>query len=59
MIVPGWAGMMTGVTANVCAVDVPQALDAVTVMFPAVALAVAVSNVVVVEPVQPLGKVQV
>ena len=50
---------MTGVTANVCAVDVPQALDAVTVMFPAVALAVAVSNVVVVEPVQPLGKVQV
>ena len=59
VIAPGWAGRLTGVTANVCAVDVPQELVAVTVMFPLVALAVAVMEVVVEVPVHPPGKTQV
>ena len=59
LIVPGWEGMMATVTARVRAVDVPHVLFAVTEMFPLVALAVAVMEVVVEVPVQPPGKVHV
>ena len=41
------------------AADVPHVLDAVTEMFPLVALAVAVIELVVDVPVQPPGNVQV
>jgi hypothetical protein len=44
---------------NVWAVDAPHVLLAATEIFPPVALAVAVMEVVVEVPVQPLGNVQV
>ena len=47
------------VTASVCAMEEPQALFAVTVMLPLVALAVALIDVVVLVPVHPEGKTQV
>ena len=59
LMVPGVAGAVLTVTANACAVDEPQVLLAETVMFPPVVLAVAVIEVVVEEPVQPLGNVHV
>jgi hypothetical protein len=57
--VPGCAGVADGVTAKVAAVEDPQALLAVTVTLPAVALGVAEILVVVEVPVQPPGNVQV
>lgn len=59
VIVPGVAGMGVTVTANVLAGDDPQALFAVTVIFPLVALAVAVMELVLEVPVQPPGSTQV
>ena len=59
LMVPGVAGVLVAVTANVCAEDVPQELLAATVMLPLVALAVVVIVDVVDAPVQPLGNVQV
>ena len=47
------------VTVNVLAMLLPQALLAVTVMVPLVALAVVEIDVVVDEPVHPEGNVQV
>ena len=60
LIVPGAAGIEAfTVTTNVWFVDEPQALFAVTVMFPLVVLEVEVIEFVVEVPVQPPGKVQV
>jgi hypothetical protein len=59
VIVPGVAGTSEGVTAKVLAVDAPQALLAITLTLPAVALGVAEILVVVEVPVQPPGKVHV
>ena len=59
VMAPGWAMTPDTVTDNVLGVDEPQALFAVTEMFPLVALAVVVIDVVVDVPVQPTGKVQV
>lgn len=58
-IVPGVEGMVFTVIANVCGVDDPQALFAVTVIFPLVELAVVFIEFVVDVPVQPPGNVQV
>ena len=58
-IVPGVVGIVFTTTANVCALEFPQALFAVTVMFPEVALAVALIEFVVDVPVQPPGIVHV
>ena len=59
-IAPGVAGVAV-LTVMACddADDVPQPLLAVTVILPAVELAVAVIEVVVDVPVQPLGNVHV
>ena len=51
--------MLFTVMANVCAVDEPHSLFAVTEISPLVALAVASMELVVDVPVQPLGNVQV
>jgi hypothetical protein len=59
LIVPGVGGAVINATASVCAEEVPQSLLAVTVIFPGVALAVAVIEFVVEVPVQPDGKVHV
>ena len=59
LMVPGAAGAELTVTATDCAADVPQVLLAATETFPLVVLAVAVTELVVEEPVQPLGRVQV
>ena len=58
-IVPGVAGIVFTTTAKVCPEEFPQALFAVTVIFPLVALAVALIEFVVDVPVQPPGNVQV
>lgn len=58
-MVPGVAGMEFTVTANVCGVEDPQALLAVTVILPLVALAVALMLVVVDVPVHPPGNTHV
>ena len=59
LIAPGWPMLPDTVTANVCAAEVPQALVAVTEIFPLVALATVVMELVVDIPVQPPGKTQV
>jgi hypothetical protein len=58
-IVPGVVGIVFTVTAKVCAVEFPQVLFAVTVIFPEVALTVVEILFVVDVPVQPPGNVQV
>ena len=58
-IVPGVFGMGLTVTANVRAIDAPQALFAVTDIFPLDAPAVVFIDVVVDVPVQPEGSTQV
>ena len=60
LMTPGVAGaaVLTIIACEEVA-EVPQALLAVTVTFPLVALAVAVMEAVVDVPVQPPGKVQV
>ena len=58
-VIVGLEGIALTVTANDRTKDVPHALFAVTDMFPPVALAVAVIEVVVDAPVQPLGNVHV
>ena len=55
----GCAGVVFTVIASVCANELPQPLLAVTVMLPAVVLAVVVILFVVDVPLQPPGKVQV
>lgn len=55
----GCAGGDVTITPIVEAAEVPQALDAVTVMLPLVAEATVVSELVVEEPVHPPGVVQV
>ena len=58
-MVPGCAGAASGATTNVCAVDaVPQLLFAVTLIVPAVE-PTELMLVVVDDPVQPFGNVQV
>ena len=59
LIAPGVAGMVFTTIACNEAADVPHPLLAVTVMLPAVALAVGVIETVVDVPVQPLGNVHV
>ena len=56
---PGVPGAVLTVIDNDCAVDEPQVLFAVTDTFPLVVLDVAVIELVVEEPVQPLGNVHV
>ena len=58
-MVPGVAGALFTVTANVRAAEEPQKLLAITEMFPLVALAVALIEVVVEVPVHPPGNAQV
>lgn len=57
LMLPGIVGTVLTVTANDCAADEPQELLAETVTFPLVLLAVAVIEVVVELPVQPVGNV--
>jgi hypothetical protein len=59
LMVPGFAGMLFTITANACAVDDPQALLAVTEMFPPEASAVILIELVVEVPVHPEGNVHV
>ena len=59
LIEPGVAGIVFTTIACDEAVEVPQALLAVTVTLPAVELAVGVIELVVDVPVQPLGNVHV
>lgn len=59
MIAPAIAGIVFTVMTCDDAADVPHALVAVTVMLPAVELAVADIELVVDVPVQPLGKLHV
>ena len=59
LIAPGVAGVAFTTIACDEADEVPQALLAVTVMFPEVVLAIAVIELVVDVPVQPLGNVHV
>jgi len=54
----GVAGVVLVVIANVCEDEVPQALVAVTRMFPLFAFVVVEILVVVELPDQPLGNVQ-
>jgi hypothetical protein len=58
-ILPGVAGAVFTFTASVEAAEVPQALLALTVIFPPVEPAVTFMLLVVEVPVHPLGKVQV
>lgn len=59
LMAPGVGGIIFITMACEEAAEVPQPLLAVTVMLPAVELAVAVIELVVDVPVQPPGKVQV
>ena len=59
VIVPGCDGTGVTVTASVRGVEPPQELFAVTEIFPLVALAVALMEVVVELPDQPEGNTQV
>jgi hypothetical protein len=56
---PGWAGTLEGTTARVLSGEVPQAILATTLTFPAVLLGVTDTVVEVEVPVHPDGKVQV
>lgn len=58
-MVPGCAGTVLVVTASVRGVDEPQVLLAVTEIVPPFAPVVAVIELIVDVPVQPLGNVQV
>ena len=58
-MVPGVAGAVLTATANDCAAEVPQLLLAETETFPPVEPAKAVMELVVEEPVQPLGNIHV
>ena len=58
-IAAGCAGVLLMVTANVCAVLLPQALSAVTVMLPPVDPTVVVIELVDDVPVHPPGNVHV
>ena len=59
-MVPGWAGAPgLAVTASVWAALVPQELVAVTETVPPVAFGVTVMLLLVEEPLQPVGSVQV
>ena len=58
-IVPGVDGVAFTVIDNVCSVDEPQALFAITVIFPLVDDAVVLMELVVEVPVHPPGNVQV
>lgn len=58
-MIPGVVGAVLTVTANDCADDEPQALFAETVTNPPVVPAAAVIELLVEEPVQPLGKIHV
>ena len=58
-MVPGVLGAEAKVTASVCAVELPQALLAVTETVPPFEPAIELILAVVEVPVQPLGKVQV
>jgi len=58
-ILPGVEGTVFTVMANVDAALLPQAFAAVTAMFPLVTLAVVLMELVVEEPLQPEGNVQV
>lgn len=59
VMVPGCAGKLVTVTANVLANDEHEPLFAVTETLPLVELAVALIEVVVDVPVQPPGNVHV
>ena len=59
VIVPGCAGSVVRVTANVLAVPVPQALFPETEIVPAVDPTVVVILVVVDVPVHPVGNAQI
>ena len=59
LIAPGVAGTVFTTIACDEAAEVPHPLLAVTVTLPAVELAVAVIELVVDVPVQPLGKIHV
>ena len=59
VITPGVTGNELTVTASVCVVEEPQALLALTVIFPLVELAVVEILVIVEVPVQPAGSVHV
>ena len=58
-MVPGWSGIIVTVTLLLRGGLEPQALSAVTVIFPPLVPAVALIEVVDELPVQPEGKVQV
>ena len=58
-IVPGVAGVVFTVIANICDELLPQVLFAVTVIFPLVVDAVVLMELVVEVPVHPPGNVQV
>lgn len=58
-IAVGVAGIDVTVTDNVCPMEEPQELSAVTVMFPLVALAVVLIELVTELPVHPEGNVHV
>ncbi len=59
VMAPGVAGRVVMLITNVLAAEVPQRLEAVTEMVPPDAPAVALMLVVVLEPDQPPGSVQV
>ena len=58
-MMPGVAGTGFTVTLSVCAAELPQELFTFTVMFPLIAEAVALIELVVDAPVHPEGRVQV
>ena len=59
LIAPGVAGTGLTVTASVCGEEVPQELEAVTVIFPPLEPAVVLMEVLVLEPLQPEGNTHV
>lgn len=58
VIVPGCPGVVAIVTGKVCVGELPHALEAVTVMLPALAPAVTVMLLVMLLPLHPPGMVQ-
>lgn len=59
LMTPGVAGTVLTVMDNDCTAEEPQVLFAVTDTFPLVVLDVAEIELVVEEPVHPLGKIHV